>query len=467
MMNFSPVMAGWFLAARLGIAVLAKTVRHFLHETSLRETPEQEPAPRPTAKRKGKRATGILTMLDDDQRDLVSLHDTDGMVRYASDALLELTGYSRQELIGRQGRDLVHDDDLPALLASIHAAHLDGQAAPVLFRLRNRDGGYIWVEAEFRHSVSRSGEPEVLGVARSIASVGDEEAVPDLPIPTAIADVPVPVSTPAPWIVRREPESGPSLQDLCHAFERREFQLHYQPKIDLARNVCTGVEALLRWETPEGRGRTAEVIAAAEASGFIGMLGEWVLRTAAHQSARWRRAGLRYPISVNLSPVQLRDPALVPLLHELVARDPELPAWLELELTERALAIDDEQMSRTVIELVALGFRLHLDDFAPGPSGLIELAHMPVRAVKVDLPIIQALTEDEPAREFMRSLISTSRSLQLKVIAEGVETPRQLELLQASGCDEVQGFLLSRPMPADRALPFPVPACAETHAVGV
>lgn len=462
-MNFSPVMTGWLLAACLGLVVLAKTVRHFLYGTSWLESPDHESGRgASTGKRNG---PGNLVMLDDNQRDLVSLHDTDGVVRYASDALLELTGHSRQELIGRQGRDLVHDDDLPALLASIHAAYVDGQAAPVLFRLRNRNGGYIWVEAEFRHSVSRSGEPEILGVARSIASVEDDETVPDLPIATEMPDLPTPAAAVSPRIELAGPGLGPSLQDLCHAFERREFQLHYQPKIDLAQNICTGLEALLRWETPEGRGRTADVIAAAESTGFIGMLGEWVLRTAAHQSARWRRAGLRYPVAVNLSPAQLLDPALIPLLRELMARDPELPAWLELELTERALAIDDEQITRTIVELVALGFRLHLDDFTPGRSGLIELARMPVRAVKVDLSIVQALTDDEPARETLHSLIATSRSLQLKVIAEGVETPRQLELLQAGGCDEAQGFLLSRPMPADRVLPFPARSFTEENAL--
>ncbi len=393
--------------------------------------------------------------LSGDVDDLVTLHDAEGFIRYASGSLLELTGHAPNELIGRQGRDLVHPDDLPMLLAAVHAAHSEPDAAPTMFRVRDSRGRYIWLEAELRHSVSRTGEPEMACVARSVAR-------------TSVA-----VSTPAAARpVRRAPASavlddvhGPSLQDLCHAFERREFSLHYQLKVGLATWEVTGVEALLRWNAPEGSGKTAEIIASAERSGFIVTLGEWVVRAAAHQSLEWRRAGLLYPVSVNISPVQLHDPRFVSLMRELIAKDRQLPAYLQLEITEKALAANADRPVQTIAQLVALGFTLHVDDFGTGYSQLAQLSRMPVRALKIDRSFVLGLSGSRHAGEIVRAVVSLARALGVKVIAEGVETAEQLEFLRACGCDEVQGFLFSRPMSADavQALSLPPPDAARTR----
>lgn len=415
---------------------------------------------------------GEWQMLDSDESDLVSLHDAHGVIRYASAQLLELIGYSRQELVGLQGRDLVHQDDLPTVLAAVHAARSEGHAPPTLLRLRERGGRLLWIEGEFRHSVSRTGEPEMLCVARSIArSVHPCQPHPPRPQPSLVGAAPAPgahppvVAPPASGarpLTQRAPQRldegrGPSLQDLCHAFEQREFELHYQPKMTLAQGTVTGVEALLRWNAPEGTGRTAEIIASAERTGFIITLGEWIVRAAAHQSLQWRREGLRYPIAVNVSALQLRDPRFVPLLHELVARDRELPAWLELEVTERALAGDSDRAVRAIAQIVALGFRLHIDDFGADYSNLVQLSRMPVRALKIDRSIVRELALAGGSHDIVDAVVSLSRAMRVKVIAEGVETMAQLERLRASGCDEAQGFLLSRPMSADavRALVLP------------
>jgi len=397
---------------------------------------------------------GEWQMLDSDESDLVSLHDADGVVRYASPALLELIGYSRQELIGRQGRELVHEDDLPTLLAAVHAARSEANAPPALLRVREKSGRLVWIEAEFRHSISRTGEPEMLCVGRSVARSAR-------PQPSRVA---APAGAGTRVSARRATQlidegSGPSLQDLCHAFERREFELHYQPKMALAQGTVTGVEALLRWSAPEGSGRTAEIIASAERTGFIVTLGEWVLRAAAHQSLQWRKAGLRYPVAVNVSAVQLHDPRFVPLLRELVVRDPELPFWLELEVTEQALSGDSDRAVRTIAQIVALGFRLHVDDFGTGYSNLAQLSRMPVRALKIDRSIVHELATGGGSDGIVDAVVSLSRALRMKVIAEGVETAEQLERLRASGCDEAQGFLFSHPMSADavRTLVLPSP----------
>ncbi len=415
---------------------------------------------------------GEWQMLDGDEAELVALHDAHGVVRYVSSALLELTGFRRHEIVGHQGRDFVHPDDLPTLLATVQAARADVQSPPLLFRLRDSSGGYAWIEAEFRHSVSRTGEPEMLSIARSVArsatpvqtwgAAGKRSAAPEQ---VQLAAWPStnrkPSRAAAPAL--EEPQ-GPSLQDLCHAFERREFELHYQLKVGLSNWEVTGVEALLRWNVPEGSGRTAEIIAAAERTGFIVTLGEWVLRAAANQSLQWRRTGLRYPVSVNVSRIQLLDRRFVDLMRELVARDRELPLWLELELTENALAHvgDIDRSVHAIAQLVALGFTLHVDDFGAGYSKLKQLSRMPLRALKIDRSIVHDLTVPGSAGEVVGAVVSLSRALGVKVIAEGVETTEQLERLRAHGCDEVQGYLFSQPMSADavRALTLPENAAA-------
>lgn len=374
----------------------------------------------------------------DSESELVTLHDARGLIRYASGSMLAFTGFSFDELIGRPGREIVHPEDWPMLLASVHAARSSSSGEPTMFRARTRRAGYVWVEGEFRHSISRTGEPEMTCVARGIAR---------LVVPRASRRLPAARTPLASKVL--DGTQGPSLQDLCHAFEHNEFTLHYQLKVKLATSEVTGVEALLRWDVPEGSGRTAELIAAAEQSGFIVTLGEWVVRAAARQSLAWRGEGLRYPISVNISARQLHDGRLVALMRELVAGDRDLPEFLALEVTERALAQDADQAVHTLAQLVAMGFTLHIDDFGTGYSRLSHLSRMPVRALKIDRAFVRALSAAPHSGETIKAVIALSRALGVDVIAEGVETPEQLELLKSLGCDEAQGYLFARPMSAE------------------
>lgn len=243
-----------------------------------------------------------------------------------------------------------------------------------------------------------------------------------------------------------------SLQNLRSAFERGEFVLHYQPKVALADNVVVGFEALLRWNTPEGMQGAGELIAAAEQSGFVVTLGEWVVREAARQSLAWRRKGMRCPIAVNVSAMQLHDARLVEALRELMVRDPELPELLVLELTETTIATDIERARQALNDIAALGFAMHVDDFGTGYSSLARISRLPVSALKIDRSFISSTPDDTEACEIVKAVMALSRALSLEVIAEGVETQAQVRFLQSCGCEQAQGFFFGAAMVPQEAL---------------
>lgn len=237
-----------------------------------------------------------------------------------------------------------------------------------------------------------------------------------------------------------------SLQNLRNTFEYGEFALHYQPKYSLATGRFTGYEALLRCTSETEVGTTAELIAAAEQSGFIVTLGAWVLQTAAQQSLAWRGTPFEHSIAVNVSGLQLHDRRLVPMMRDLIARDPELPQRLVLEITESALAHDVDHVMTTVDELAAMGFAMHIDDFGTGYSSLSRLSRMPVRALKIDKSFVAGTPTSAESCEIVKAVIALARALKLEVIAEGVETREQRAFLESCGCDEAQGYLFGRPM---------------------
>ncbi len=252
---------------------------------------------------------------------------------------------------------------------------------------------------------------------------------------------------------RRATHRAISLQNLRSAFERNEFVLHYQPKVALVGgNAVVGYEALLRWNSRAGMTGAGELIAVAEQSGFVVTLGEWVAREAARQSLEWRRDGLRCPIAVNVSALQLHDERLVAALRELTARDPELPELLVLELTETAIATEVEQAKRVLDEIGALGFEMHIDDFGTGYSSLAQLSRLPVRALKIDRSLVAGIPADTEASEIVKAILALARALRLEVIAEGVETPAQEQFLRGCGCRQAQGFHYGAAMVPQAAL---------------
>ncbi len=234
------------------------------------------------------------------------------------------------------------------------------------------------------------------------------------------------------------------------ALEQDQFQLHYQPQFSLGDDQIIGVEALLRWEHPElGAISPMEFIPVAEDCGLILPIGEWVIRTAVHQLKQWLDRGVpTMVIAVNLSAVQFRHRSLPDLVSNILA-DARLPAeLLELELTESVAMHDPKGAIEVMNDLYERGVRMSIDDFGTGYSSLSYLKKFRVYKLKIDKSFIQDISTDGEDRAIVAAVISMSRSLGLKTIAEGVETAEQLEFLREQGCDEVQGYYFSKPLPA-------------------
>ncbi len=237
---------------------------------------------------------------------------------------------------------------------------------------------------------------------------------------------------------------------LRHALERAEFVLHYQPQIDFANGAIFGAEALVRWQHPDlGLLAPDHFIQVAEETGLIVPIGEWVMDTACAQNATWQKQGLP-PIvmAVNLSARQFRQENLSVVITRVLERHGLQPRWLELELTESMVMQNAEQTVATLRELNRLGVRIALDDFGTGYSSLNYLKRFPIDKLKIDQSFVRDLTRDPDDAAIVLAIIAMAHSLNLKVIAEGVETREQFDYLQSHNCDEVQGYYFSKPVPA-------------------
>jgi diguanylate cyclase (GGDEF)-like protein/PAS domain S-box-containing protein len=237
---------------------------------------------------------------------------------------------------------------------------------------------------------------------------------------------------------------------LRRALERREFELHYQPKIDLKSGKITGVEALIRWRHPErGLILPAEFIPIAERCGLIVPIGQWVLRAACTHAREWQEAGLpQIPVAVNISSVEFRDKHFLENLRATLNETGLEPRHLELELTESVLMQHVESTAFMLKELRAMGVQLAVDDFGTGYSSLSYLSQFPINALKIDRLFLTGITSERHDDPIISAVINMGRSLMQRVIAEGVETREQLAFLRSRGCDEGQGYYFGRPMVA-------------------
>ncbi len=238
--------------------------------------------------------------------------------------------------------------------------------------------------------------------------------------------------------------------DLRRAIEREEFELHYQPQIALHNSQAIGVEALLRWNHPQrGLLQPDSFIAVAEESGLIAPIGRWVLQEACRQGAAWHRAGwCQLRMAVNLSAVQFRHGQLGQEVFEALAESGLNPRRLELELTESTLLNNDSMILSTVAGWQEQGIELSIDDFGTGYSSLSYLKRLNADKLKIDRSFIANLHEDEQDRTIVRAIIQIAQSMGIKTIAEGIEDPLVAEQLRAMGCDKVQGYWYSKPLPA-------------------
>lgn len=240
------------------------------------------------------------------------------------------------------------------------------------------------------------------------------------------------------------------------ALENSEFMMYYQPQMDLLEGGVVGVEALIRWNSPEdGMVSPARFIPVAEDTGLIVPIGNWVLGEACRQARAWQDAGLPpFVVAVNLSAVQFKRQDLVTaVINALVLADLDAQ-WLELELTESILIQDAEATLDTVHRLKALGVKLSVDDFGTGYSSLAYLKRFAVDKLKVDQSFVRNLESDPEDAAIVRAIIQMARSLKLKTIAEGVETEELVRILQLFHCDEIQGYWFARPMPANQLEDF-------------
>jgi len=239
-------------------------------------------------------------------------------------------------------------------------------------------------------------------------------------------------------------------QALLYALERNEFMLFYQPQVSAVDGRILGVEALIRWRNPVlGNVGPDVFIPVAEHSGLINDIGDWVLVTACDQLKEWQDAGMgELRLGVNLSPLQFGSPGLAARVGRITRERGIDNHWLELEVTETSVMRDPEQAVRIMESLGKQGFGLAIDDFGTGHSSLANLQKMPFDRLKIDQSFIRGIEHSERSREIVRAIITMAKELDLVVVAEGVETPGQAKLLNELGCHELQGFLISRPVPA-------------------
>ncbi|MCU1069113.1 putative bifunctional diguanylate cyclase/phosphodiesterase [Stenotrophomonas maltophilia] len=244
------------------------------------------------------------------------------------------------------------------------------------------------------------------------------------------------------------------LQDLRKAIARDELVLHYQPKFPAAGAPATGAEALLRWQHPELGLLAPDVfIPIAERSGLILPIGDWVLDRACAQLRAWHEAGhAEWSMAVNLSPLQFASPVLLDSVREVLERHRIEPARLTLEITETTAMKDVDASLAILNDLTAMGVHIAIDDFGTGYSSLLYLKRMPATELKIDRAFVHDLERNDEDAAIVSSIIALGRTLQLQVVAEGVETQAQREYLSELGCDQLQGYHLGRPMDAEEFL---------------
>jgi diguanylate cyclase (GGDEF)-like protein len=246
------------------------------------------------------------------------------------------------------------------------------------------------------------------------------------------------------------------ITELQHAVENEELRLYYQPKVDTESGRLVGMEALVRWVHPaRGMISPMEFIPVAEDTGMIVAIGRWVLREACRQNAEWQQAGLRpIRVAVNLSARQFRSDNLPDEVNAALA-EAGLPASsLELEITESMVMEDPERVIDLLDKIRTQGIHLSLDDFGTGHSSLAYLKRFPIDCVKIDRAFIKDMPGNTDDVAIAKTIVAMAKALDLTTVAEGVETAEQLEILKTMGCDQIQGYFFSRPLPAEEFLTF-------------
>ena len=238
--------------------------------------------------------------------------------------------------------------------------------------------------------------------------------------------------------------------DLRQALTRDELCMHYQPQVDLNSGRIIGAEALLRWQHPtRGLISPAKFIPLAESKGLMPVLGEWILKTACNQIRAWQDAGVPVvPVAVNLSALQCREPSLPETVRRVLKESAIDPMLLELELTEGTLMAQTDVLCNRMVEIKKTGIRFSLDDFGIGYSSLSYLTRFPIDTLKIDISFVRGMMDDPKDLAVVDTIIDLADNLQLRTVAEGVEKQEQVMLLKLLGCQSMQGYFFSKPLPA-------------------
>ena len=242
--------------------------------------------------------------------------------------------------------------------------------------------------------------------------------------------------------------------NLSNALNNREFVLHYQPKMDVATGKVTSMEALIRWVSPQfGFVSPGQFISIAEETGLILPLGRWIAQTACVQNSAWQKGGLpTMRVAINISARQMADKGLVDFIAETVRKTGLDPSCLELEITESAVMSNQDYAEKVLNRFKELGFHLTMDDFGTGYSSLAYLKRFPFDSVKIDQSFVRGIPDNSDDVAIVEAIIAMAHSLQLEVVAEGVETQEQLDMLRKLGCDVIQGYFFSKPIPANEVV---------------
>jgi EAL domain-containing protein (putative c-di-GMP-specific phosphodiesterase class I) len=238
-------------------------------------------------------------------------------------------------------------------------------------------------------------------------------------------------------------------QRLRVALDAEQFELHYQPQLSISNGTILGAEALLRWRDPQQSALVTPTVflPVLESTGLIVEVGEWVLHQATRDLRHWQQLGFdSMRIAVNVSPVQLREPDFAERFMKAAGWVAGEPGGLHIEITEGALLDDPEAVSNTLQCLRAAGAQISIDDFGTGYSSLSRLSKLPVDALKIDRSFTSGLGGDESSQAVVSTIVSLARAFKLNTVAEGVETPEQLAILRALGCEQSQGYLHARPV---------------------
>lgn len=237
---------------------------------------------------------------------------------------------------------------------------------------------------------------------------------------------------------------------LRKAIQQTEFLVYYQPQMSIDKGNISGIEALVRWLHPEvGLISPAEFIPLAEESGLICHIGKWVMKTACTQLKAWHNAGFKdLRVSVNISPIQFQQPELISWITKILEETKVDPQYLELEITESLLMQNPESSRQILNALSGMGLHLSVDDFGTGYSSLSYLKHFPINTIKIDRTFVNGITSHADDQAIATAVTRMAHSLNMTVVAEGVETEEQLHFLQSIGCDAIQGYLFSRPISA-------------------